>query len=85
MNSRKGRGACVFPFPFAPPELSIMLVLIGVENTFISQKPNKQEVWCARFLEFVQNFSERQILWSLCSVVFHAFALKLIVLGEHFN
>ena len=19
MNSRKGRGACVFPFPFAPP------------------------------------------------------------------
>ena len=25
----------------------------------------------------MQNFSERQILWSLCSVVFHAFALKL--------
>ena len=21
MNSRKGRGACVFPFPFAPPDL----------------------------------------------------------------
>ena len=20
MNSRKGRGACVFPFPFAPPD-----------------------------------------------------------------
>ena len=31
----------------------------------------------ARFSQFVQNFSERQILWSLRSVVFHAFALKL--------
>ena len=26
---------------------------------------------CARFPENLQNFSERQILWSLCSVVFH--------------
>ena len=25
----------------------------------------------------MQNFSEHQILWSLCSVVFHAFALRL--------
>ena len=32
---------------------------------------------CARFPEFVQNFSERQILWSLCSGVFHALTLKL--------
>ena len=32
---------------------------------------------CARFPEFLQNFSERQILWSLCSVVFHALTLKL--------
>ena len=31
----------------------------------------------ARFAAFLQNFSERQILWSLCSVGFHAFALKL--------
>ena len=31
------------------------------------------------FLNFLQNFSERQILWSLSSVVFHAFALKLPV------
>ena len=29
------------------------------------------------FLIFLQNFSERQILWSLCSVVFHALTLKL--------
>ena len=29
------------------------------------------------FLNFLQNFSERQILWSLCSVVFHALTLKL--------
>ena len=32
---------------------------------------------CARFPQFVQNFSERQILWSLCSVDFHTFALQL--------
>ena len=32
---------------------------------------------CARFPEILQNFSERQILWSVCSVVFLAFALKL--------
>ena len=31
----------------------------------------------ARFPEFWQNFSERQILWSLCSVVFLALTLKL--------
>ena len=31
----------------------------------------------ARFPEFYQNFSERQILWSLCLVVFHALTLKL--------
>ena len=32
---------------------------------------------CTRVPEFVQNFSERQILWSLCSIVFHALTLKL--------
>ena len=29
------------------------------------------------FYEFLQNFSEGQILFSLCSVVFHALTLKL--------
>ena len=29
------------------------------------------------FLKFCKNFSERRILWSLCSVVFHALTLKL--------
>ena len=32
---------------------------------------------CACFPEFLQSFSERQILWSLCSVVFHSLTLKL--------
>ena len=32
---------------------------------------------CARFPEILQNISERQILWSLCSVVLHALTLKL--------
>ena len=29
-------------------------------------------------LIFLQNFSERQISWSLCLVVFHALTLKLV-------
>ena len=32
---------------------------------------------CALFPGFVQNFSDRQILWSLCSVVFYVLTLKL--------
>ena len=31
---------------------------------------------CARFAEILQNYSECQILWSLCSVVFRALTLK---------
>ena len=38
---------------------------------------------CARFPEFVQNFSERQILWSLCSVDFHTFTLQLPIQTLH--
>ena len=38
---------------------------------------------CARFPEFVQNFSECQILWSLCSVDFHTFTLQLPVQALH--
>ena len=34
------------------------------------------QLGCARFAEFLQNFSELQILWSLCSVVFHALTLE---------
>ena len=32
---------------------------------------------CVRFADFLENFSERQILWSLWLVVFHALKLKL--------
>ena len=34
---------------------------------------------CARFLKFVQNVSERQILWSLCSVDFDTLTLQLSI------
>ena len=37
---------------------------------------SKSSLGCARFADFLQNVSERQILWSLCSVVFHALTLK---------
>ena len=32
---------------------------------------------CARFAQNLQNFSERQILWSLCSLDFHTLTLQL--------
>ena len=38
---------------------------------------------CTRFAEIKQNFSERQILWSLCSVDFHIFALQLPIQTPH--
>ena len=34
---------------------------------------------CALFAEILQNFSELQILWSLCSVVFRALILKFLI------
>ena len=39
---------------------------------------------CDPFPEFTQNFSERQILWSLCSVDFHTFTLQLPIQTPHF-
>ena len=38
---------------------------------------------CVRFPEFVQNFSERQILWSLCSVDFRTFTLQFPIQTLH--
>ena len=38
---------------------------------------------CARFPEFTQNFSELQILWSLCSVDFHTLTLQLPIQTPH--
>ena len=38
---------------------------------------------CARFLDFMQNFSEHQVLWSLCSVDFHTLTLQLPIQTPH--
>ena len=38
---------------------------------------------CAHFPEFTQNFSERRILWSLCSVDFHTLTLHLPIQTPH--
>ena len=38
---------------------------------------------CARFHEFAQNFSERLILWSLCSVDFRTLTLQLPIQTLH--
>ena len=34
---------------------------------------------CTCFLNFLQNYSECQILWSLCLVVFHTLTLRLTI------
>ena len=34
---------------------------------------------CARFSEFLQNFSERQIVWRMCLVGFLTLTLKLTI------
>ena len=39
---------------------------------------------CARFPYFVKKSSERQILWSLCSVDFHTLTLQLPIQTPHF-
>ena len=51
----------------------------GIETNSCAVKWSQLRVTqeCARFAEILQNFRERQILWSLCSVVFHALTLKL--------
>ena len=38
---------------------------------------------CARFPQFLQSLSERQILWSLCSVDFHTLTLQLPIQTLH--
>ena len=38
---------------------------------------------CARFPDFTQNFSEHQILWSLCSVDFYTLTLRLPIQTPH--
>ena len=40
---------------------------------------------CAHFPQFVQNFSERQILWSSCSVDFQIFTLPIQTLHSKFQ
>ena len=48
----------------------------------IGFNPNSR-VGCARFPEFTQNFTEHQILWSLCLVDFHTFTLQLPIQTPH--
>ena len=62
-----------------------IFVLMTLNRTILRVMFFFQELWKIKnqqrgvlvFPKSLQNFSERQILWSLCSVVFHALALKL--------
>ena len=53
-----------------------------IQNYMTNESVNFSE-GCARFPEFTYNFSERQILWSLCSVDFHTLTLQLPIQTPH--
>ena len=55
--------------------LSSVGTCVFSNNSFLQRRTLGLGSAC--FPEFLQNVSERQILWSLCSVVFHAITLKL--------
>ena len=48
--------------------------------TMLKSSDTTNSLGCACFPECLQNFSEHQILWSLCSVVFYALTLRLPIL-----
>ena len=50
----------------------------------VSKKISDLPLGCARFPELMQNFSKRQILWSLCLVDFHTLTLRLPIQTPHF-
>ena len=50
---------------------------------FVFKSSAERGLGCARFHEILQNFSERQILWCLCSVDFHTFTLQLPIQTLH--
>ena len=61
---------------------SLMMTLASDPNN--ASMLCRAEQGCARFPEFTQNFSERQILWSLCSVDFHTLTLQFPIQTQHF-
>ena len=52
-----------------------------IKETRILLTTSAETLECDRFSEILQNFSERQILWSLYSVVFNAFVMHFILLS----
>ena len=51
--------------------------MVKPPGQFMALKTQRDKIGWARFPEILQNFSEHQILWSLCLVVFRALTLKL--------
>ena len=57
-----------------------MSMLITTSSNIISQHledRDEDSLGCARFSEFLQNFTEHQILWSVWSVDFLAFYIEI--------
>ena len=65
----------------APQNLNSLNRQLQCKSVKIYRAQPPQNLGCARFPEFVQKFSKRQILWSLHSVVFHALTCFNIVIA----
>ena len=69
------------PFGSGPPhsdqDVFHTYVWLVITTRLVKVRLHVPSQRCACFPEFLANVSERQILWSLCSVVFHAVTLKL--------
>ena len=62
---------------FAVATLPFQLKSLNVNGDFFLRDTR------ARFPVILQNFSEHEILWSLCSVVFRSLPLKLAIHTSH--
>ena len=68
---------------FCPYDVDLRITFQQLIYSKISAKRAHPWSDVARFPEFTQNSSERQILWSLCSVDFHTLTLQLPIQTLH--
>ena len=65
-------------YTFAMRLVHLFAFIMSIYKQFVQVRYSRLiSLGCARFADFLQNFRERQILWRMCSVVFHTFTLKI--------
>ena len=61
----------------------VFILIITIYFFIYWNSCQQKQLGCAHFPDFMQNFSERQVLWSLCSVDFHTLTLQLPIQNLH--